>query len=128
MARVKAAGATSASFPRMSWLGIDGNCRRHLVFVICGEPVPRCWRYSGLDADRLLRQAGSRDRPWRRSFRPGIPPRRGGADLFDDDAAARPAIFDGASPRRIEVDPVGLCRDGDERRGLRLAPRRFGLV
>jgi hypothetical protein len=39
-----------------------------------------------------------------------------------------PAIFNGASPRRIEVDAVGFCRDGDERRGLRLAPRRFGLV
>ena len=37
-------------------------------------------------------------------------------------------MFNGASPRRVEVDAVGLCRDGDERRRLRLAPRRVGLV
>src|SRR6202045_3449824 len=49
-------------------------------------------------------------------FSLGIPhPARGGADLFDDDAAAPAAIFNGASPRRIEVDPVGLAHDGDER-------------
>ena len=36
--------------------------------------------------------------------------------------------FDSASPRRVEIDAVGLCRDGDERRGLRLAPCRVGLV
>src|ERR1700726_2640449 len=43
-------------------------------------------------------------------FSPGIPHHaRGGADLFDDDAAAPAAIFNGASPRRIEVDPGGLA-------------------
>jgi hypothetical protein len=78
----------------------------------------------------MPRQAGSpRSAMAAAFFGPGIPHHaRGGADLLDDDAAAPPAIFNGASPRRIEVDPVGLCRDGDERRGLRLAPRRAGLV
>ena len=52
----------------------------------------------------------------------------GGAVLFDDDAAPPPAIFNAALLRRIEVDAVGLRRDGDECRGLRLAPCRVGLV
>jgi hypothetical protein len=62
-------------------------------------------------------------------FGAGIPHHaRRGADLFDHDAAAPPAIFEGASPRRVEVDAIGLCRDGDERRSLRLAPCPVRLV
>jgi hypothetical protein len=36
---------------RMSRPGIYGNCRRHLVFVICGEPHLVVGDIPGLDAD-----------------------------------------------------------------------------
>ena len=48
--------------------------------------------------------------------------------FLDQNAAAPPAIFDGAPRRRIQVYAVGLRPDGDERRGLLLAPRSFGLI
>src|SRR5262249_16403052 len=64
-----------------------------------------------------------------RLFGPGVPHHaRPGADFFDDDLAAPPAIFEDAPRRRIEIDPVGLRPDGDERGSLRLAPSCFGLV
>ena len=99
------------------------------MLVICGEPHLVVGDIPGLDADQAAPGGVAEIDHGGGLLRPGIPHHgRRGADLFDDDAAAPPAIFNGASPRRIEVDPVGLCRDGDERRGLRLAPRRFGLV
>src|SRR4029077_11981612 len=39
-----------------------------------------------------------------------------------------PRGCDGAPRRRIQVYAVGLRPDGDERRGLLLAPRSFGLI
>jgi hypothetical protein len=125
----KTAGATSASLPRMSRPGIYGNCRRHLVLVICGEPHLVVGDIPGLDADHAAPGGVAEIDHGGCLCGPGLPhhARRGG-DFFDDDAAAPPAIFNGALPRRIEVDPVGFCRDSNERRGLRLAPRRFGLV
>src|SRR5215469_10946653 len=60
---------------------------------------------------------------------PGIPDHgRSSALLLDHDMALPPAIFDDASPWRIEVDAVGLRGDGDELGGLQLAPCRVGLV
>jgi hypothetical protein len=113
----------------MSRLGIYGNHRRHLVLAICGEPHLVVGDIPGLDADHAAPGRVAEIDHGGGLFGPGIPHHaRRGADLFDDDAAAPPAIFNGASPRRIEVDPVGLCGDGDERRGLRLAPRRVRLV
>src|ERR1700758_4525004 len=108
MARVtKAAGVTSASFPRMSRPGIYGNCRRHLVLVICGEPHLVVGDIPGLDADHAAPGGVAEIDHGGRPFGPGIPDHaRGGADFFDDDVAAPPAIFNEASPRRIEVDPV----------------------
>jgi hypothetical protein len=113
----------------MSPPGIYGNHRRHLVFVIRGEPHLVVGDIPGLDADHAAPRRVAEIDHGGRFLGPRVPHycRRGGV-LFDDDAAVPPTIFNGASPRRIEVDPVGLCRDGDERLGLRLAPRRFGLV
>jgi hypothetical protein len=53
---------------------------------------------------------------------------RPSSESLPDLSPAPPAIFNGASRRRIEVDAVGLCRDGDQLGGLLLAPRRVGLV
>jgi hypothetical protein len=91
MAWAKAAGATSASFPRMSRPGIYGNCRRHLVFVICGEPHLVVGDIPGLDADHAAPGGVAEIDHGGGLFSPGIPHHaRGGADLFDDDAAAPP--------------------------------------
>ena len=99
------------------------------MFAIYGEPHLVVGDIPGLDADHTAPRGVAEVHHGGGLLSPGIPHHaRGGADFFDDDAVAPPAIFDGASPRRVEVDPVGLCRDGDERGGLRLAPRRVRLV
>jgi hypothetical protein len=107
-ARAKAAGATIASFPRMSRPGIHGDRRRHLVFVICGEPHLVVGDIPGLDADHAAPRGVAEIDHGGGLFSPGIPHHaRRSADLFDDDAAAPPAIFNDASARRVEVDAVG---------------------
>src|SRR6516162_4381412 len=64
-----------------------------------------------------------------RFFDPRVPHhRRCRAVFVDHDAAAPPAIFDGAPRVRVDVYAVGFRPDGDRRRGLPLAPPRFGLV
>src|SRR6202040_3479883 len=101
-ARAKAAGATSASLPRMSRPGIYRNCGRHLVFVPCGEPHLVVGDIPGLDANHAAPGGVAKIDHGGGLFSPGIPHHaRGGADLLDDDAAAPPAIFNGAPPRRI---------------------------
>src|SRR5689334_3316993 len=105
----KAAGATSASLPRISRPGIYGNHRRHLVLAIRAEPHLVVGDIPGLDADHAAPRGVAEIYHGGGLFGPGVPHYcRRGADLLDDDAAAPPAIFDDASPRRIEVDPVGL--------------------
>jgi hypothetical protein len=47
----KTAGATIVAFLRISRPGIYGNCRRHLVFAICGEPHLVVGDIPGLDTN-----------------------------------------------------------------------------
>jgi hypothetical protein len=98
----------------MSQPRVYGNHRRHLVFVICGEPHLVVGDIPGLDAADHAAPGGVAEIGHGGCLLgPGIPNDAGrGADLLDDDAAAPPAIFDDASPRRIEVDAVGLFRLG----------------
>src|SRR5271165_1607355 len=91
----------------MSLPGIYGNYRRHLVFAICGEPHLVVGNIPGLDTNHAAPGRVAEIDHDGSLFGPGIPHHaRCSGDLFDDDAAAPPAIFNGALPRRIEVDSV----------------------
>jgi hypothetical protein len=105
------------------------NCHGHLVFAVGGEPQLVVGDIPCLDANHAAPGRVAEIGHGGRLFGPRVPHHaRPGADFFNDDAAAPPAIFEDAPRWRIEVDPVGLRPDGDERASLRLAPFRFGLV
>ena len=105
------------------------NCHGHLVFAVGGEPQLVVGDIPCLDANHAAPGRVAEIGHGGRLFGPRVPHHaRPGADFLNDDAAASPAIFEDAPRWRIEVDPVGLRPDGDERSSLWLAPSRFGLV
>jgi hypothetical protein len=98
----------------MSRPGIYGDCRRHPVFAICGESYLVVGDIPGLDANHAAPCGVAEIGHGGCLFGPGIPHHgRRRAVPFDGDAAPPPAIFNAALPRRIEVNAVGLPRDGD---------------
>src|SRR5215469_14153512 len=105
------------------------NCHGHLVFAVGRETQLVVGDIPGFDANHTAPGRVAEIGHGGRLFGPGVPHHaRPGADFFDGDLAAPPAIFEDAPRRRIEIDPVGLCPDGEERRSLRLAPSHFDLV
>jgi|SRR5580692_5810422 hypothetical protein len=83
--------------------GTKGRWYRDLaaVLVICGEPHLVVGDIPGLDADHAAPGGVAEIGHGGGLLGPGIPHHaRRGADLFDDDATAPPAILNGASPRQ----------------------------